>query len=65
VLELDPRNPQLAARLSAAFGPWRRFAAALQEQMRAALTRIAAAKPISKDLYEIASRSLAPRAGEQ
>jgi aminopeptidase N len=65
VLELDPRNPQLAARLAAAFGPWRRFAAALQDQMRAALTRIAAAKPISKDLYEIASRSLAPRAGEQ
>ena len=61
VLELDPRNPQLAARLAAAFGPWRRFAAAQQAQMRAQLERIAAAKPISNDLYEIATRSLEPR----
>jgi len=61
VLELDARNPQLAARMAAAFGPWRRFAAAQQAQMRAQLERIAAAKPISKDLYEIATRSLEVR----
>jgi aminopeptidase N len=65
VLELDPRNPQLAARMAGAFGPWRRFPAAQQQQMRAALARIAAAKPISKDLYEIATRSLEARGGER
>jgi aminopeptidase N len=64
VLELDSRNPQLAARLAAAFGPWRRFPPAQQTAMRAQLSRIAATKPISKDLFEIATRALAPRAGE-
>ena len=65
VLELDRRNPQLAARLAASFAPWRRFAAAQQAQMRAQLERIAAAKPISKDLYEIATRALEPRGSER
>ena len=65
VLELDRRNPQLAARLAAAFGLWRRFPVGLRQGMHAALARIAAAKPISKDLYEIALRSLEPRGGEQ
>jgi aminopeptidase N len=58
VLELDPRNPQVAARLAASFGPWRRFAAAQRDAMREQLVRIAAHKPISKDLYEIATRAL-------
>ena len=64
VLELDRRNPQVAARLAANFAPWRRFAAAQQRQMRAALSRIAKAKPISKDLFEIATRALEPRESE-
>jgi aminopeptidase N len=63
VLELDARNPQLAARMAAGFGPWRRFAAPQQAQMRAQLERIAAHKPISKDVYEIATRSLEPQSG--
>jgi len=33
--------------------------------MRAQLERIAKAKPISKDLFEIAARALEPREGEQ
>jgi aminopeptidase N len=65
VLELDRRNPQLAARLAASFAPWRRFAAAQQASMRAQLLRIAATKPISKDLYEIAARALEPRGTER
>jgi aminopeptidase N len=65
VLELDGRNPQLAARLAAVFGPWRRFAPALKQQMRMQLERIAATKSLSKDVYEIASRSLELRGGEQ
>ncbi len=63
VLELDPRNPQVAARLAGSFAPWRRFPPAQQAAMRAQLERIAAAKPISKDLFEIATRALdAPEA---
>ncbi|TMA33362.1 MAG: aminopeptidase N [Deltaproteobacteria bacterium] len=58
VLELDQRNPQVAARLAANFGPWRRFAGAQQAAMRAQLERIASAKPISKDVFEIATRAL-------
>jgi aminopeptidase N len=64
VLELDRRNPQVAARLAASLAPWRRFAAAQQAAMRAQLERIAATQPISKDLFEIATRALAPRGEE-
>ncbi len=63
ILELDRRNPQIAARLAASFAPWRRFATAQQASMRAQLERIAAAKPISNDLYEIAARALEPPGG--
>jgi len=58
VLELDRRNPQLAARLAASFSPWRRFAPEHQAQMRAQLERIAATQPLSKDVFEIATRAL-------
>jgi aminopeptidase N len=58
VLELDRRNPQVAARLAASFAPWRRFAAPQRAAMKAELERIARAVPISKDLFEIATRAL-------
>jgi aminopeptidase N len=65
VLELDRRNPQVAARLAATFSPWRRFAASHQAQMRAQLERIAATKPLSKDVFEIATRALDAAGGER
>ncbi len=58
VLELDPRNPQVAARLAKAFDRWRRYDAKRQDQMRAQLERILAAPKLSSDVYEIASKSL-------
>jgi aminopeptidase N len=58
VLELDRRNPQVAARLAQAFGRWRRYDATRQDKMRAQLERILAAPRLSRDLYEIASKSL-------
>ncbi len=58
VLELDRRNPQVAARLAQAFGRWRRYDAPRQDKMRAQLERILAAPRLSRDLYEIASKSL-------
>ncbi len=59
VLELDPMNPQVAARLCGPLGRWRRFDGARQALMRAELNRVLAAPTLSKDVYEIASKSLA------
>ena len=59
VLELDPMNPQVAARLASPLGRWRRFDTARQALMRAELKRILAEPKLSKDVYEIASKSLA------
>jgi len=59
VLELDPINPQVAARLAAPLSRWRRYDAGRQALMRAALERIAAKPGLSKDVFEIASKSLA------
>jgi aminopeptidase N len=58
VLELDRRNPQVAARLAATFGEWRRFPVAQRARMRAQLERIARTKPLSKDVFEITTRAL-------
>ncbi len=60
VLQLDPLNPQVAARLLAPLGPWRRFDAKRQTSMKAQLQRILdAGNRLSMDVYEIASKSLA------
>ena len=57
-LELDGQNPQLAARLVSSFNPWRRFDAARRALMKQQLERIAAHKPLSKDVFEIVGRAL-------
>jgi aminopeptidase N len=57
-LELDKINPQVAARLLTPLGRWRRFDMARQVKMKAALERILAASPLSRDVYEVASKSL-------
>jgi aminopeptidase N len=58
VLLLDPRNPQVAARLAQPFGRWRRHDLPRQSLMRSQLERILAAPNLSRDVYEIASKSL-------
>jgi aminopeptidase N len=58
VLALDALNPQVAARLTSAFNPWRRFDASRQGLMRAELERVASKPGLSKDVHEIASRAL-------
>lgn len=58
VLELDKINPQVAARLLTPLGRWRRFDEGRQRAMKAELTRILAAQDLSRDVYEIASKSL-------
>jgi len=58
-IELDPRNPQLAARLVSLFNPWRRFDPERRALMRQQLERIASQKAPSKDVFEIVGRALA------
>ena len=59
ILELDRLNPQVAARLAGALGRWRRFDEHRQGLMQAELQRIVAAPGLSRDVFEIASKSLA------
>jgi aminopeptidase N len=58
VLALDRRNPQVASRLAQPFGRWRRYDAKRQGHMRDQLERILATEGLSRDVYEIASKSL-------
>jgi aminopeptidase N len=61
VLELDPINPQVAARLATQLGRWRRYDEGRQALMRAELSRILAASDaagLSPDVFEIASKAL-------
>ncbi len=59
VLELDPLNPQIAARLARAFDRWRKFDAGRQAHARAALERIRARAGLSKDVAEVVTKALA------
>ena len=58
VLALDSMNPQIAARLIQNMSRWRRYDEKRQSLMKKQLQRILAKKDLSKDVYEIASRSL-------
>ena len=57
ILQLDALNPQMAARLARAFLRWREYREPLRGHMRDSLERLAGAQ-LSKDTYEIVSRSL-------
>ncbi|WP_084462844.1 aminopeptidase N [Oceanibaculum pacificum] len=59
VIALDSMNPQVASRLFSPFARWRRFDAARQALLKAEIERVLAAPGLSKDVYEIASKSLA------
>ncbi len=59
---LDPINPQVAARLVAAFSLWRRYDPPRQALMREQLQHILAIPALSRDVYEIVSKSLTDNA---
>jgi len=59
ILAVDGFNPMIAARLVENLGGWRRYAPALSRQMRAELERIAKSPVLSKNVFELTSRSLA------
>ncbi|CAM3531049.1 aminopeptidase N [Thalassospira profundimaris] len=59
LIELDDINPQVAARLCAPLGKWAKYDVDRADKMKAELNRILAKPEISRDLYEIASKSVA------
>ncbi len=58
VLNLNPLNPQVAARLLGALSRWRKYDPERQGLMRTQLRRILEAPNLSPDVYEIAVKSL-------
>lgn len=58
VMEIDGRNPQVAARLMGAFGHWRTLDPRRQDLIKAEITRILAKPGLSSNVYEIASKIL-------
>jgi aminopeptidase N len=59
VLALDPKNPQVAARLMGAFRSWRALEATRRGEAEAVLRRVAAVPALSRDVHDIVARSLA------
>jgi aminopeptidase N len=58
ILTLDPKNPQLAARMGTAFRTWRTLEPGRRALAEAALTRIKATASLSRDLTDIVERAL-------
>ncbi len=59
VLELDRLNPQIAARMTGVFRSWRTLEPGRQKLASEAIGRIANARPLSRDVTEIATKILA------
>ncbi len=59
VLVLNSLNPQIASRMVTGLAQWRRYDVARQLLMKQQLQRIVDTEDLSKDVYEIASKSLA------
>ncbi len=58
VIQLNDTNPQIASRLVRTLMRWRKYAQPCGEKMRQQLERIAKHKTLSKDVFEIVSKSL-------
>ncbi len=58
LLGLDPKNPQLTARLATAFRTWRMLEPGRRDKAQAALKRVQAAPNLSRDLADIVQRAL-------
>ncbi|MGH6945143.1 MAG: aminopeptidase N C-terminal domain-containing protein, partial [Geminicoccaceae bacterium] len=58
ILALDALNPQVAARLLGPLSRWRRYDAGRQALMQGVLERILASPRLSREVYEIAKKSL-------
>ncbi len=59
IIEIDGRNPQLAARLASVFNPWKLYEPMPRAMMKRELERIQAKAGLSKNVFEIVSKALA------
>jgi len=59
VIELDAINPQVAARLARAASSWKKLEPVRQGLLKAALESVAARSGLSKDTFEVVTKSLA------
>ena len=59
VKALDALNPQVASRLARSMDRWRRYAPALQAQMKNALQKVSGAGKLSNDVNEVVGKALA------
>jgi aminopeptidase N len=64
VIALNAINPQVAARLARSLERWRKYAPALQAQMRPALEHVARTKKLSKDVLEVVTKALENQQGK-
>ena len=55
---LDALNPQVASRLARSMDRWRRYAPALQKQMKQALQKVSGSGKLSNDVGEVVSKAL-------
>ena len=56
---LDPKNPQIAARLARCFDHWKRFDETRQSHARAALESLQQRSGLSRDVFEVVGKALA------
>ena len=59
IILLNNLNPQIASRLVGPLSKWRRYVPSQGEQMKQQLQRIMAQEDLSKDVFEVVSKSLA------
>ena len=59
ILTLDSLNPQIASRLVTPLTKWRKFGQDRAELIKAQLERLISEPKLSKDTYEIVTKSLA------
>ena len=59
IIQLDPTNGQVAARMVSPLGQWRRFDIGRQQLMKAQLQRILDLPGLSRNTFEMASKSIA------
>jgi len=58
ILKLDTLNPQISARLVTAYMTWRKYDIKRQDLLKLQLERIITSPDLSRDVYEIVSKSL-------
>jgi aminopeptidase N len=58
IIEMNRLNPQVASRLLTPLTRWRKYDAGRQAQMQAQLRRILDSGELSRDVYEVVSKSL-------